>query len=44
MDRTTLGRTGLDVSIMGLGAGGPSQIGKKTGRSELESANIVVKA
>lgn len=44
MDKLTLGRTGLDVSVMGLGAGGPSQIGKKTGKSEQESANIVLKA
>ena len=44
MERVTLGRTGLDVSVMGLGAGGPSQIGKKTGKSETESANIVINA
>ncbi|HAA78235.1 TPA: aldo/keto reductase [Candidatus Latescibacteria bacterium] len=44
MERITLGRTGLEVSQMGLGAGGPSQIGKKTGKSKTESANIVVKA
>ena len=44
MDKVTLGRTGLDVSVMGLGAGGPSQIGKKTGKSENESARIVVNA
>jgi L-galactose dehydrogenase len=44
MDRVTLGRTGLNVSVMGLGAGGPSQIGKKTGKSENESAEIVLKA
>ena len=44
MDKLTLGRTGLEVSVMGLGAGGPSQIGKKTGKSERESADIVIKA
>lgn len=44
MEKVTLGRTGLDVSVMGLGAGGPSQIGKKTGKSERESADIVLKA
>jgi len=44
MDKTTLGRTGLDVSVMGVGAGGPSQIGKKTGKSEAESAQIILKA
>ena len=44
MDRISLGRTGLDVSVMGLGAGGPSQIGKNTGKSETESARIVLRA
>jgi aryl-alcohol dehydrogenase-like predicted oxidoreductase len=44
MDRTTLGRTNLEVSVMGVGAGGPSQIGKKTGKTEAESAQIIVKA
>jgi len=29
---------------MGVGAGGPSQIGKKTGKTEAESAQIIVKA
>ena len=44
MVKTTLGRTGLDVSVMGVGVGGPSQIGKKTGKSEAESAQIILKA
>ena len=44
MDKTTLGRTRLEVSVMGVGTGGPSQIGKKTGKSEAESAQIILKA
>ena len=44
MERVTLGRTGLEVSVMGVGAGGPSQIGKKTGKTERESADIILKA
>ena len=39
MEKTILGRTGLSVSRMGIGAGGPSQIGRKTGLSEAESAD-----
>jgi aryl-alcohol dehydrogenase-like predicted oxidoreductase len=41
MKHVTLGRTGLDVSVMGLGCGGPSQVGRRTGKSEEESADIV---
>ena len=41
MDYTTLGRTGLKVSIMGIGCGGPSRIGKSTGNSEEGSISIV---
>lgn len=44
MDRVTFGRTELDVSVMGIGAGGPSQIGRKTGKTEAESAQIILKA
>lgn len=44
MERVTLGRTGIEVSVMGIGAGGPSQIGKKTGKTERESADIILKA
>ncbi len=40
MDRVILGRTGLSVSRMGVGAGGPSQIGRQTGRSEAESVDL----
>jgi len=31
MDYRTLGRTGLKVSVMGIGGGGPTQLGQKTG-------------
>ena len=41
MEYTTLGRTGLKVSVMGLGCGGPSRIGQSTGNSEEESIAIV---
>lgn len=41
MQTTILGRTGLTVSRMGVGAGGPSQIGRKTGLSENESADLL---
>lgn len=44
MQTTILGRTGLTVSRMGMGAGGPSQIGKKAGLTESESADILRKA
>jgi len=41
MDYTTLGRTGLRVSVAGLGCGGPSRLGQSTGRSEDESIAVV---
>ena len=41
MEYTTLGRTGLKVSVMGLGCGGPSRVGQSTGNSEEESIRIV---
>ncbi len=41
MDYTTLGRTGLRVSIMGVGCGGPSRLGLNTGSSEKESIAII---
>ncbi|HSJ28648.1 MAG TPA: aldo/keto reductase [Acidimicrobiia bacterium] len=31
LERRTLGRTGLNASVMGLGSGGPSQLGQKRG-------------
>ena len=41
MEYTTLGRTGLKVSVMGVGCGGPSRIGKSTGSTEEESIAII---
>lgn len=41
MDYVTFGRTGLKVSVMGLGSGGPSRIGQATAKSEAESIAIV---
>ncbi|MFX1571572.1 MAG: aldo/keto reductase [Promethearchaeota archaeon] len=41
MEYTILGRTGLKVSVMGLGCGGPSGIGLRTGKSQEESIEIV---
>lgn len=36
-----LGRTGLNVSLVGLGTGGPSQLGQSTGRTPSESFRVV---
>ncbi|MFX1366414.1 MAG: aldo/keto reductase [Promethearchaeota archaeon] len=41
MDYTILGRTGLKVSEMGMGCGGPSRIGQNTGKSEEVSISLV---
>ncbi|MEA3407134.1 MAG: hypothetical protein U9R48_03520 [Chloroflexota bacterium] len=40
----TLGRTGLKVSIAGLGTGGASRLGHDTGRTRAESRRVVRKA
>src|SRR5262249_60529607 len=44
MQYTTLGRTGLKVSVAGLGCGGFSRLGRGTGRSEAEVAALVRQA
>jgi L-galactose dehydrogenase len=44
MEYTTLGRSGLQVSVAGLGCGGPSRLGQATGRSEQESIAVVRQA
>jgi aryl-alcohol dehydrogenase-like predicted oxidoreductase len=44
MNKTTLGRTGLTVTTMGMGCGGPSRVGKGTGKEEAESVAVVKKA
>jgi len=41
MDAVILGRTGLEVTVMGAGCGGPSRAGQSTGRTETESVNVV---
>ncbi|HEX3350158.1 MAG TPA: aldo/keto reductase, partial [Acetobacteraceae bacterium] len=41
MEYTTLGRTGLKVSVAGLGCGGFSRLGLASGRSEAEAAALV---
>jgi L-galactose dehydrogenase len=42
MDYTTLGRTGLKVSVAGLGCGGPSRLGlRDNGRSEAKAIDLV---
>jgi len=41
MDYTTLGRTGLDVSVVGLGCGGHSRLGQAKGASEDQSVALV---
>lgn len=44
MQTTTLGRTNLTVSVMGVGGGGHSQLGKRTGKTEAESIAIIHQA
>lgn len=41
---TTLGRTGLTSSIVGLGCGGASRLGLRKGRTMQEAANLVSQA
>ena len=44
MDYTTLGRTGLRVSVAGLGCGGFSRLGLGTGKSPANAEAIVHQA
>lgn len=44
MEHTTLGRTGLKVSVAGLGCGGASKLGLGTGHDEAHAADIVRRA
>ncbi len=44
MEYTILGRSGLQVSLVGLGCGGPSRLGQATGKSEQESIAVVQQA
>jgi len=41
MEYTELGATGVDVSVIGLGAGGPSRLGLNTGRNEAHARRLV---
>ena len=41
MDYTTLGRTGLRVSVAGLGAGGHSRLGISTGGTEADAIALI---
>jgi aryl-alcohol dehydrogenase-like predicted oxidoreductase len=41
MEYTTLGRTGLKVSVAGLGTGGFSRLGLSTGKSEADAIGII---
>ncbi len=41
METKILGRTGLAVTVMGVGCGGPSRAGQSTGKSEVESVAVV---
>jgi aryl-alcohol dehydrogenase-like predicted oxidoreductase len=44
MQYTTLGRTGLRVSVAGLGCGGSSRLGRAWGKSEADSVALVRRA
>jgi aryl-alcohol dehydrogenase-like predicted oxidoreductase len=44
MQYTTLGNTKLRVSVAGLGAGGFSRMGLKTGKTEDEAARLILEA
>ena len=44
MQYTTLGKTGLKVSVVGLGCGGFSRLGIPAGRTEDEAARLILDA
>src|SRR5439155_25464890 len=44
MHYTTLGRTGLRVSVAGLGTGGFSRLGLRAGKTEDEAARLILEA
>lgn len=44
MEYRRFGRTGLQVSLVGLGTGGPSQLGQKSGVAEAEAHRVVRRA
>jgi L-galactose dehydrogenase len=44
MDYITLGKTGLEASVLGLGGGGHSRLGQQTGATEEEAVRLVRRA
>ncbi|HYJ12874.1 MAG TPA: aldo/keto reductase [Thermomicrobiales bacterium] len=44
MEYRRLGRTNLNVSLLGLGTGGPSQLGQKSGVAEADAHRVVHEA
>jgi len=44
MEYRRFGRTGLSVSVMGLGSGGPSQLGQGSGVAEADAHRVVRRA
>lgn len=44
MDTVVLGRTGLEVSVAGVGCGGHSRLGQATGATEEESVRLIHRA
>ncbi len=44
MQHTTLGRTGIEISVAGLGCGGHSRLGQSYGATEAESIAVVHRA
>ena len=44
MKYTTLGRTGLEVSVAGLGCGGSSRLGLTAGHSEAHCVGVIRRA
>jgi aryl-alcohol dehydrogenase-like predicted oxidoreductase len=44
VEYSTLGRSGIKVSVAGLGCGGPSRLGQGTNKSEKESISLVRQA
>lgn len=44
MEYVSLGRTGIETSVAGLGCGGPSRLGMSRGASEADAAEVVRRA
>ena len=44
MDYVVLGRTNLKVSVMGIGCGGSSRVGQRTGKTAIESITLIRQA